>query len=143
MPRPEGSGLLQGGGVACSPARRKLSAVKKRPTKNFPRDVHLTDYHALRNFVPDYDPSLEFAYTAWELHVLAEKMLLEDEKKPGDEPAYLTMDMYRNRQRREIQCGDGVPDPAIVCGLYWRTHPNGRAWTTKEQRAKNGSSFYR
>src|ERR1700747_544674 len=122
VPRPQGSGLLRGGGVACKPARRKSSVIKKKPTKNFPRNVHMTDYRDLRD-LPDYDPSLEFAYTAWELHVLAEKMLLEDEKKPGDDPAYLTMDMYHNRQRREIICSNGVPDPAVLSGLYWRVHP--------------------
>jgi hypothetical protein len=110
--------------------------------KNF-QNVHITDGHSLKNIVPPYDPALEFEYTSRELHLLAEKILLEDPKRSDEEPIYLSMDQLRHRQRKEVQCADGTPDPEIVSGLYWRTHPNGRNWTTAEQRKANASGFYR
>lgn len=103
----------------------------------------MTDGHALKHFVPDYDPRLEFDYTHWELHVLAEKMLLEDEKASNEEPVYLSCNQLRMRQRREIYTGAGVLDDCVHTGLYWRTHPNGRPWNTPQRMRELTAGFYR
>lgn len=49
----------------------------------------------------------------------------------------------QDRRRREIQTSIGTPDPSIARGMYNRVHPNGRKQNSKEQRKKNGASFYR
>jgi hypothetical protein len=49
----------------------------------------------------------------------------------------------QDRRRREIYTSVGTPDPSISRGMYHRTHPQGRKVNTKEQRQKNGASFYR
>lgn len=49
----------------------------------------------------------------------------------------------QDRRRREIFTSLGVPDPSIKRGIYNRTHPQGRKVNTKEQRQKNGASFFR
>lgn len=49
----------------------------------------------------------------------------------------------RDRHRREIQTSIGTPDPSIARGMYNRTHPQGRKVNSKEQRKRNGASFFR
>jgi hypothetical protein len=49
----------------------------------------------------------------------------------------------QDRRRREIYTSVGTPDPSIQRGMYNRTHPQGRKVNTKEQRRKNGASFFR
>lgn len=49
----------------------------------------------------------------------------------------------RDRRRREIQTGNGTPDPSIARGIYNRCHPQGRKVNSKEQRRRNGASFFR
>jgi hypothetical protein len=49
----------------------------------------------------------------------------------------------QDRRRREIYTSVGTPDPSIQRGMYNRTHPQGRKVNTKEQRKKNGASFFR
>lgn len=49
----------------------------------------------------------------------------------------------RDRHRREIQTSIGTPDPSIARGMYNRTHPQGRKVNSKEQRRRNGASFFR
>jgi hypothetical protein len=49
----------------------------------------------------------------------------------------------QDRRRREIYTSVGTPDPSIQRGMYNRTHPQGRKVNTKEQRQKNGASFFR
>ena len=110
-------------------------------------DVHLSDVSAIKREVPDYNPALEFEYTKRELLLLAEKMLLEDEKPCREDPAWLNADRYKHRSKHEIYCAAGTPDPAIASGLYWRTHPEGRRWRTPEERRGGDGeldrSFYR
>jgi hypothetical protein len=69
----------------------------------------------------------------------------------GPNPILFETHLY-NRKRREIQVKEGIPDPAYTMdrwgkrpthGMYHRTHPQGRKVNTKEQRARNGASFYR
>lgn len=48
-----------------------------------------------------------------------------------------------DRRRREIYTSVGIPDPSIAQGMYNRTHPQGRKVNSKDQRKKNGASFFR
>lgn len=59
-------------------------------------------------------------------------------------PGILTPDLLYMRLKREIYVTDGTPDAALVQGMYWRTHPSGRKFNTKEQRQEDSRrSFYR
>jgi hypothetical protein len=49
----------------------------------------------------------------------------------------------QDRRRREIYTSIGTPDPSIQQGMYNRTHPQGRKVNSKEQRRRNGASFFR
>jgi hypothetical protein len=49
----------------------------------------------------------------------------------------------QDRRRREIYTSIGTPDPSIQRGMYNRTHPQGRKVNSKEQRKRNGASFFR
>lgn len=60
----------------------------------------------------------------------------------GDNPI-LFPEHEQSRKRREIYTSLGTPDPSIVQGIYNRTHPQGRKVNSKEQRSKNGASYYR
>jgi hypothetical protein len=136
---PHASGLLVGGGARHHKVRRNVA--KGRSLRHFP-DVHISDPSRLKRDVPDFDPALEFAYTKRELLLLAEKILLEDEKPPYEEPAWLNVATMKVRLKHEIYCANGIPDPSFASGLYWRTHPEGRPWRTAKER--DGShSFYR
>jgi hypothetical protein len=105
-------------------------------------NLHLTNVAEIKRSIPDFDHSIEFEYTPRELILLAEKILLTDERPCTADPMWLNAAMYKMRVRREIQTANGTPDPAIVSGMYWRTHPDGRPWNT-DQRAKDGGrSFY-
>lgn len=60
----------------------------------------------------------------------------------GDSPI-LFENHLQDRRRREIYTSIGTPDPSIQRGMYNRTHPQGRKVNTKEQRKRNGASFFR
>jgi hypothetical protein len=49
----------------------------------------------------------------------------------------------QDRRRREIYTSVGTPDPSIEQGMYNRTHPQGRKVNSKDQRKRNGASFFR
>ena len=117
---PKASGLLKGSGGL---GRRKRRRRGKLP--HFP-DAPLTDTATIKNEIPDFDPELEFEYSQRELILLAERILLMDSKPMGETPAWLNMPALRVRQKREIYMARGIPEPHIVSGLYWRTHPDGR-----------------
>lgn len=102
----------------------------------------LTNTKLIREEVPDFDPALEFDYTGRELILLAEKMLLADDKPLGEHPMVLNAPSYRYRVKHEIYTSDGTPDPAIHEGMYWRTHPNGRKFATPEIMRTTGCGFY-
>lgn len=55
----------------------------------------------------------------------------------------LSRSQLASRLRREVYVGSGTPDPSVVSGIYWRTHPEGRSVNSDEQRKRNGASFYR
>lgn len=92
-------------------------------------------------------------YTPGELDLMADEILRAhsrsidpDTGRPigiGADPPILFEEHIYSRKRREIYNQNGVPDPNIVSGIYWRTHPQGRKVTTPEQRKKNGASWYR
>jgi len=92
-------------------------------------------------------------YTPSELDLMADEILRAHARsidpetgKPvgiGASPPILFEEHVYSRKRREIYNQNGVPDPNIVSGIYWRTHPQGRKVTTPEQRKKNGASWYR
>jgi hypothetical protein len=95
----------------------------------------------------------EGRYTPGELDLMADEILRAhsrsidpDTGRPigiGASPPILFEEHVYSRKRREIYNQNGVPDPNIVSGIYWRTHPQGRKVTTAEQRKKNGASWYR
>jgi hypothetical protein len=68
----------------------------------------------------------------------------------GPNPILFESHLY-NRKRREIYVEAGTPDPAFTMdrkgrptqGMYNRSHPEGRKINTKDQRSKNGASYYR
>lgn len=60
----------------------------------------------------------------------------------GDNPI-LFEDHMVQRRKREIYTTIGTPDPAIVSGLYNRSHPQGRKINSPEQRRAHGASYYR
>ena len=138
MSSPHESGLLSGGGV---PGR---SLKHKKPpgrTRHFP-NVFLQHLSEIRSVIPDFEEGTD--YTARELILLAEKILLEDPRPCGEDPMWLNMSMYKERLTREIQTASGTPDPSYIQGMYWRTHPDGRSFKADpESRKKNRSSFYR
>jgi hypothetical protein len=134
-----GSGLLKGGGVRGAKVRQHV--IRGGKLRHFP-DVHITDSGRIKELVPDFEPAFEFEYTRRELLLLAEKMLLNDSKPGGEHPAYLNAHALRARQKREIYCANGTPEPHIIQGMFWRTHPQGRPWATEEMRRATGCSFY-
>lgn len=126
----KGSGLLSGGG----------GTGKRRRGKVYAFGANLSNAAEIRELVPEYDPRKD--YTPNELLLLAEKILLEDTKPVTSHPQILLVDHLMRRKMTEIYVSSGIPDPSIVQGLYWRTHPNGRKVNSEEQRKKNGASYY-
>lgn len=135
------SGLLTGGGIRRFKARR--SAIQGNALTHQIPDVHISDKKAVREEVWDFDPEWEFEYSDRELMLMTEKILLNDPKPFWEEPVWLPAAQLMERMKREIYPASGVPDPAIVSGLYWRTHPQGRKVNTDEQRKQNAASYYR
>jgi hypothetical protein len=121
--------------------RRKASVVRGDPTQHFPINVHISDGWGLKNLVPAFDPNVD--YTQHELHLMAEKILIEDPKPPWEEPVFLPVSALLGRLRKEIYCGAGTPDAALMEGLYWRTHPDGRGWHTPEEMKERSEGFYK
>lgn len=135
------SGLVEGsGGIRKRKARRNV--IRGGKLRHFP-DIHLGDRVSLREVIPDFDPALEHEYSSRELIILAEKMLDSDPKPPHVDPVIVTPWKIGDISRREIYCSVGVPEPHIVKGIYWRTHPNGRKVNSDDQRRRNGASYYR
>lgn len=106
-------------------------------------DVHLSDLVGVKHEVWDFDPLWEFEYSNRELILMAEKILLLDPKPGDEEPIWLNASQLLARSKREIYVGNGVPDPAIASGLYWRTHPEGRKVQSDHSRKHNRAGFYR
>ena len=137
---PNESGLLTGGGTRHFKRRRNV--MRGGSLRHFP-DVHISDPSAVKRLVPDFDPDLEFEYSKRELILLAEKILLQDEKPPYEHPAWQNAATLKDRLKHEIFCASGTPDPSISSGLYWRIHPEGRKWRSAEERRPGRDSFYK
>ena len=107
----------------------------------------------------DFDPDRR-DYTQTELDAYAEALLKEDIKENGNVRHILFKEHLAARDRREIKVGDGIADetltnllsknkdrPVSAAGdgqmMYNRTHPRGRKVNSKEQRSRNGASYYR
>lgn len=98
-------------------------------------------------------------YTNAELEAYTDALLRQDIKENGNTKNILFREHLAARDRREIKVGSGVADesltnllpksdrPGVVSGdgqmMYNRTHPRGRKVNSKEQRLRNGASFYR
>lgn len=89
-------------------------------------------------------------YTPGELDEIATEILRSharainpDTGKPNGLQGLLFEEHLYSRKRREIYNINGVPDPNIASGNYWRSHPQGRKINTPEQRKRNGASYYR
>lgn len=80
-------------------------------------------------------------YSKYELGLMADE-LLAGQHLLGH-PVFLTEDQLKTRRRREIYVASGIPDPSVVSGLFWRTHPQGRKVNSDEQRKKNRATYYR
>lgn len=102
----------------------------------------------------DYDPGKadRGEYKASELEAIAYWLLRDDvetidpetgKKKGlrGKDPILFEEHIYQ-RRRREILNQNGVPEPGLVQGTYWKSHPEGRKINSKEARAK-GAGWYR
>ena len=92
-------------------------------------------------------------YTARELEQLANQVLRDDARSVdeetgkergigGKDPILFEEHLYQ-RQKREILNENGVPEPGLVSGIYYRSHPEGRKVNSEEQRRRNGASYYR
>jgi hypothetical protein len=140
MYRPLDSDLMIGG---LRKFRARRSAIRGDILPGGLQDVMMTNVTELRRSVPDFDPDLADLYSDRELMLLAEKILLSDPKDSHEYPAWLNSSQLAMRGKREIFVGSGTPDPAIVSGLYWRTHPEGRGVRTLAEREKNAGTFYK
>lgn len=92
-------------------------------------------------------------YTARELEQLADQFLRDEARSidpetgkergiGGEHPILFAEHLYQ-RQKREILNENGVPEPGLVKGIYYRAHPEGRKINSEEQRKKHGASYYR
>lgn len=108
------------------------------------------------------DFSEEEDYSARELEAFADALLRADSRQFTNysrEHGILFAEHIYTRQRREIGNASGVADPTLTASLqdkqkpgrhsgdgqtmYIRTHPRGRKVNSREQRKKNGASYYR
>lgn len=136
-----GSGFLTGGGTRGAHVRQNVVRGGHLKHEDFP-DTHITDSSRIKAEIPDFDSDREFEYTARELLLLAEKILLEDPKPPREHPTWLSARKLRQRQKCEIYVANGTPDPSVESGMYWRTHPDGRPWVPEHLRRRTDASFY-
>ena len=92
-------------------------------------------------------------YTPKELEQLADQLLRahansinpETGKKRGigGKHSVLFAQHLYERQKREILNENGVPEPSLVKGFYYRQHPEGRKVNSEEARKSSGASYYR
>lgn len=105
------------------------------------------------------------SYSNRELEAFADAMLRADKEGTENPTGWYTQtgilfeEHLYSRSRREIGNASGIADPTLTRGLqdsqkpgrfsgdgqmmYNRTHPRGRKVNSKEQRDKNGASYYR
>lgn len=115
-----------------------MTGWKRRPSYN--RDDRI-----------EYEEGHE--YSDRELEQLADQLLRDDartvveetgkERGIGGENPILFAEHIYQRQKREILNENGVPEPGLVQGIYYRAHPEGRKINSEEQRKRNGASYFR
>lgn len=91
----------------------------------------------------DFDPLKK--HSSNYLTLIANGMLhQQSSEKPYTEyPMILNPTMFRERKSREINPQGAIPDPSIVQGIYWCTHPEGRKWRSQEERQISKEGFYK
>jgi hypothetical protein len=116
-----------------------FSLHEKNPAVNWAFADYLEPGQIIE-FVPDYEEGVK--YNDRQLGYLADKMLLLN---PDPDRPVLFWAQIKSRKRREILTDRDTPDPSIVQGIYWRTHPQGRAWWNYEERQddEKKQGFYR
>jgi hypothetical protein len=108
-------------------------------------------YEEPEDLLATFDP--ERHYSAAQLREITDAYLKRDARsidaetgKPrgikGENPI-LFEEHLKSRRRREIQTEGGTPDPALVSGMYYRSHPQGRKVNSLAQRRESGASYYR
>jgi hypothetical protein len=93
--------------------------------------------------LPEFDENAK--YTPEQLELYATKLLLTQRNQYGidtDGPQWLLPEQFRYRYRREILNKNGVPDPGLYSGIYFRAHPKGRKLSSKDARENQAASFY-
>jgi hypothetical protein len=98
-----------------------------------------------------FDPDIQ--YTDFQLEEFANQLLRKQSRSiveatgkergiGGEDPILFEEHLYA-RKRREIYPESGTPDPSLVSGIYYRSHPEGRKINSPEARKKHGASYYR
>lgn len=121
---PHGSGFLRGSGGVRRTPRTAKSVRRNIASKADWTLLDLANSAEIKRSVPDFDP--DESYTDRELLLIAEKILLTDDRTPKEYPMWLNWAMYKRRYKNEVYTSIGTPDPSIVEGSYWKTHPKGR-----------------
>lgn len=156
MPVHRDSGMFKGG-----TKKAPFKPYDKAPGLNFNKirfgsDDSVTGWKRRPSYRKDerieFDPNRD-DYTARELEQLADQMLRDQAREidpetgkergiGGEDPILFAEHLYQ-RQKREILNENGVPEPGLVQGMYYRAHPEGRKINSEEQRKKHGASYYR
>lgn len=107
----------------------------------------MNKYEDLTITDPEWDQfSLEGQFTPGQLDHFTDMILRADvragNKLKGENPI-LFQEHIKTRYKREIYNQNGIPDPSIQQGIFYRTHPEGRKVNSEEARKTHGASFYR
>mgnify|MGYP000287601366 CR=1 FL=1 len=107
----------------------------------------MNKYEDLTITDPEWDQfSLEGQFTPSQLDHFTDMILRADvragNKLKGENPI-LFQEHIKTRYKREIYNQNGIPDPSIQQGIFYRTHPEGRKVNSEEARKTHGASFYR
>jgi hypothetical protein len=96
---------------------------------------------------------VEEDYTPWQLDRFADAFLweqIDQGNRNYEDPCILMYEHLHARRKKEIYVASGTPDQTFALHhspdgqmLYWRTHPQGRAVNSEEQRKSNAAGFYR
>lgn len=116
--------------------RHEFDHRPRRGTPRYIRERFRVPYK--HRDVPEYEEGR--SYKEWELSLMADDILYKDGWWEG---RILNQDTLKVRLKREVFVGLGTPDPALVSGLYWRTHPQGRNWWSPADRDGTTRSFYK
>lgn len=140
----KGGGILRQNGPRFERSRNKSRSIQKLIGADR-RSIPYDELGQKRETeVPEYEEGK--TYTKRQLTLMAECLLRDQHQTTLDAheaPAILLFPMLKDRLKREIYVGNGIPDPSVESGLYWRTHPEGRSFRTPLERKALGASFYK